>query len=173
MKINSLSSLQVHTAQKTMFSNGNARFSKADNQDVKSMLAQAIPSVIHHKASESFSALPEVPDGTILVYTRPYDPPEAVNARYEEIGTLFTSKLGAASGDLKVAYEDALSQLPPTIKGKDWGFSVNQHNQIVILGRGSSPSGDSTLITSASNSANRREAKGPAIRVPSSSIRTP
>lgn len=44
MKINSLSSLQVHTAQKTMFSNGNARFSKADNQDVKSMLAQAIPS---------------------------------------------------------------------------------------------------------------------------------
>lgn len=46
---------------------------------------------------------------------------------------MFTSKLGAASGDLKVAYEDALSQLPPTIKGKDWGFSVNQHNQIVIL----------------------------------------
>lgn len=44
MKINSLSSLQAHTAQKTMFSNGNARFSKADNQDVKSMLAQAIPS---------------------------------------------------------------------------------------------------------------------------------
>ena len=55
---------------------------------------------------------------------------------------------------------------------------TNHHSEVPSyslrhLRSGSPPSGDSTLITSAPNSAQMREAKGPAIRVPSSTTFRP
>lgn len=125
MKINPIAILQPYLEQKEMFCNGNAKVAVADDSEARSRVSQ-FSSVIFHKTLE------EIPpsEGTVeIVYSRPVDPPE----RMQELMHLMFQALPQVSADLRVAYDDALSLLPPSVVAKDWGFSVDSQGSIVVL----------------------------------------
>lgn len=123
MKINPVAILQPYLEQKKMFCNGDAKVTVADEN------ASNPPSVIYHKTEEKMPLY----EGRIKIYFRPAESPEQQQARFAEIGNLFTRALATASADLRVAYDDALSQLPPSLVAKNWGFSVDHRGSVVVL----------------------------------------
>lgn len=48
---------------------------------------------------------------------------------------IFMDKIGAPSGALRVAYDDALSALSPELREKDWSFSVSDGRLVIEAGR--------------------------------------
>lgn len=113
MKINPIAILQPYLEQKEMFCNGNAKVAVADDSEARSRVSQ-FSSVIFHKTLEETPTSEGIVE---IVYSRPVDPPE----RMQELMHLMFQALPQVSADLRVAYDDALSLLPPSVVAKDWG----------------------------------------------------